>query len=126
MQNDNSKFKTIDTKARTYRFALGVIKLIDKLPRDMTCSIIGKQLLRSATSIGANVIEARAASSRRDFINFFNHALKSSNESRFWLNLLQDSGKIGLAEICEVAQECAEIGNILAASILTLKEKRKF
>ncbi len=115
-----------DSKTRAYRFALMVIKLVDKLPRDTTCLIIGKQLIRSATSFGANIVEAQSGSSRRDFINFFNHALKSSNESKFWLNLLKDSEKTSISEIREIVQECEEISKILASSLLTLKGKRRF
>ena len=84
MQNYNSKGKT-DTYQRAYKFALAIIRLVDKLPKDTASLIIGRQLLRSATSIGANIMEGRAGSSKRDFTNFFNHALKSANESKFWL-----------------------------------------
>ena len=115
-----------DIKVRAYRYALESIKMIDKLPRDMTCLIIGKQLLRSATSIGANVIEARSASSRRDFTNFLNHALKSANESRFWLELIRDSDKMKPEEIEGIIRETKEIANILASSIISLKRKPKF
>ena len=123
MQNDNVKIKT-DLKKRTFQFALRLIKLVDFLPKDMSSQIIGKQLIRSATSIGANVIEARAASSKRDFTNFFNHALKSANETVFWLELLRDSGKVRNASLDNIINEVSEIANILGASILTLKGKR--
>lgn len=123
-QNDNSKGKT-DLKVRAYWYALAVIKLIDRLPKETTCFVIGKQLLRSATSIGANIIEAKAASSRRDFTNFFNHSLKSANESKFWLGLLKDCNKGPAEEINKLLQETTEIANILASSILTLKGKNK-
>ncbi|MDI6689244.1 MAG: four helix bundle protein [Actinomycetota bacterium] len=89
MQNDKVKFKK-EFKERVYRFILKLIKFIDNLPKDSSSRIIGDQLLRSGTSIGANYIESKAASSKRDFVNFFNHSLKSANESRFWLALLRD------------------------------------
>ena len=66
---------------------------MDKLAVEQTSRIINDQLLRSATSIGANVIEAQAASSRKDYTNFFAYALKSANECKFWLGLLRDSGR---------------------------------
>ncbi|KAF0121585.1 MAG: hypothetical protein FD151_1162 [bacterium] len=84
---------------------------------------MGDQLLRSATSIGANIIEAQAASSRKDFRNFLNHALKSANETKFWLGLLRDSGKKTGEEINPLMKEAKELANILASSILTLKGK---
>jgi len=64
MQNDRAKFKN-EFKRRVYRFALDVIEFVDQLPAGQTSRIIGDQLLRSTTSIGANVIEAQAASSRK-------------------------------------------------------------
>ncbi|MBI3599629.1 MAG: four helix bundle protein [Nitrospinae bacterium] len=123
MQNDKSKFKD-EFKRRIYKFALEIIKFIDELPNEKTCEIIGNQLLRSATSIGANVAEANAASSRRDYTNYFSHALKSANETKFWLGLLRDSSKADKDNTNRLLKETTEIANILASSILTLKGKR--
>ena len=126
MQNNNSKFK-IDLKKRAYFFALEIIKFIDALPKnDFSGQIIAKQLIRSATSIGANIIEAQAGSTKRDFTNFFSYALKSANESKFWIGLLRDSGRADKDKTNKLLQETTEIANILASSILTLKGKRKF
>ena len=126
MQNDNSKYR-IDIKRRSYLYALEIIKLVDILGKnDLSVQVISKQLLRSATSIGANIIEAQAGSTKRDFTNFFSYALKSANESRFWLGLLKDSGKIKIPEIDELLRETTELANILGSSILTLKGKKKF
>ncbi len=80
-QNDSVKFKN-EFKKRLYSWVLRLIKFIDKLPKDSVCGIISKQLLRSGTSILANYIEANSASSKKDFINFFTHSLKSANESK--------------------------------------------
>ncbi|MBI5683192.1 MAG: four helix bundle protein [Deltaproteobacteria bacterium] len=105
-------------------FALEIIKLIDELPKEKTCEIISNQLLRSATSIGANVVESNSASSRKDYTNFFSYALKSANETKFWLELLRDSGKADMKQSDRLLNETIEIANILASSILTLKGKR--
>ena len=112
-----------DIKDRAYSYAIGIIKFIDRLGNRESDKVIGKQLLRSATSIGANIVEARAASSRRDFTNFLNHALKSANESKFWLNLLNKCEKGESTEIEPLIRETTELANILAASIITLREK---
>lgn len=126
MQNNNSKPK-IELKKRVYLYALSIIKFIDNLNKnDFTIQIIVKQLLRSATSIGANIIEAQAGSSKKDFTNFFTYALKSANESKFWLGLLKDSGKGNKDEINKLLQETIELTNILGSSIITLKGKKKF
>jgi len=92
MENDNVKFKN-EFKKRLYNWVLRLIKFIDKLPKDSICSVMGKQLMRSGTSILANYIEANSASSKKDFINFFTHSLKSANESKVWLTLLRDTSK---------------------------------
>lgn len=126
MQNYNEKQK-IDLKKRTYLYALTIIKLIDNLEKkDFTIQIIAKQLLRSATSIGANIIEAQAGSTKKDFTNFFAYSLKSANESKFWLGLLRDSSKADKNTINLLLQETNELANILGSSILTLKGKKKF
>jgi four helix bundle protein len=91
----------------------------------MSSQVVAKQLLRSATSIGANIVEARASSSRRDFTNFFNHALKSANESVFWLELMRNSGKAQGIDLEPLTQELSEIANILGSSLLTLRGKNK-
>ena len=126
MQNNNLKPKT-NLKNRAYLYALEIIKFIDILDkRDFSVQIIVKQLLRSATSIGANIIEAQAGSTKRDFTNFFNYALKSANESKFWLGLLRDSKKANEEKVNKLLKETNEIANILGSSILTLKGKKKF
>lgn len=81
-------------------------------------------MLRSTTSIGANIIEAQAASSKKDFINFLSYSLKSANETKFYLGLLRDSGKTNRSKINEYLQEVTEFANILGGSILTAKGKR--
>jgi len=78
-------------KYRAYQHSVNVIEFIDGLGKDTSTGVISKQLLRSATSIGANVVEAKGASSKRDFTNFFTYALKSANESLYWLGLLRDA-----------------------------------
>ncbi|MEW5759072.1 MAG: four helix bundle protein [Candidatus Omnitrophota bacterium] len=109
---------------RIKQLILNLIQFIDTLPNDKSCVVIGNQLMRSGTSIGANYFEARAASSKMDFINFFNHALKSANESRFWLETLIEAKKCNSQETNKLLQEVSEIANILASSILTLKGKK--
>ena len=92
MQNNNSKDKG-DLKRRAYFYSLDIIKYLDILDKSTVTQTMTKQLIRSATSIGANIIEAQSGSTRKDFTNFYTHALKSANETKFWLGLLRDSGK---------------------------------
>jgi four helix bundle protein len=115
----------MDSKTRAYQFSLKIIEFIDKLPNAMSTQIMTRQLLRASTSVGANIIEAQASPSRKDFTNFFNHALKSANETKYWLGLLKDAGKADKDTVNSLIKEADEIANILGSSILTLKGKKK-
>jgi four helix bundle protein len=123
MENGNENFKNA-FKARMYNWVLRLIRFIGVLPKNITNEIIAKQLLRSGTSILANYVEANSASSRKDFINFFTHSLKSANESKVWLALLRDTRQGNLTELEHLLNELTEIANVIAASILTLKNKK--
>ena len=123
MENDSVKFKN-EFKRRLYAWVLRLIKFIDRLPKDSVCNVMGRQLLRSGTSVLANYIEANSASSKKDFINFFTHALKSANESKVWLTLLRDTDKGDKTELSWLLKELTEIANVLASSIITMKGKR--
>jgi len=123
MQNDRLKFKN-DFKKRLYGFTLKLIEFIDQLPHDGVSKRIGDQLIRSGTSILANYIEGQSASSKKDFINFFNHSLKSSNESKIWFMLLRDTNRSNPEKAQWFLDELKEISNIFASSILTLKGKK--
>lgn len=103
---------------------MDTIKFLETLSKDYISGTIGKQLLRSATSVGANIIEACAPSSKRDFINFYTYSLKSANESKFWISLLKDSGKTVSEQSGPIFNEANELSNILAASILTMKGRK--
>lgn len=83
MENNRSKFKN-EFKKRLYKFVLKLIKFIDDLPNDNVSRRLSDQLLRSGISILGNYIEGQAASSKKDFTNYFNHSLKSANESKLW------------------------------------------
>lgn len=122
MTNDDFKKRLIQ---RAFAFARLVLGLVDKFPNKRSGWAISDQLLRSATSIGANIIEAQAASSKKDFINFLNHALKSANETKFWLALARDLDKELIPEINDLLKEVDELAKILGSSISTLKGKNK-
>jgi four helix bundle protein len=123
VENDKAKFKN-EFKKRLYVWVLRLIKFIERLPKTMVSETMGRQLLRSGTSVLANYIEANSASSKKDFINFFTHSLKSANESKVWITLLRDTGKGESKELEWLLQELTEIANVLATSILTMKGKR--
>ena len=109
---------------RIYQYMLEIVKFIDSLPKDTVCRVVGGQLLRSGTSVGANYFEAKSSSSKREYINYFQISLKSANESKIWLRLLKDSGKYVGDKLNWLIDETNQIGKILASSVLTMKGKR--
>jgi len=98
------------------------IRLNESLPNSRVYWVLGDQLLRSITSIGANVIEAQASSSRKEFTHYFQIALKSANESKYWLKLLAQTFESQKDTINVIYNEVVEISKILGASIITLKK----
>ncbi|OGZ34660.1 MAG: hypothetical protein A2V60_03535 [Candidatus Portnoybacteria bacterium RIFCSPHIGHO2_01_FULL_39_19] len=125
MQNHNSKPKT-ELKYRCYYFSIEIIKFLGVLPEKRIYWVISDQILRSATSIGANIVEAKASSSKRDFVKFYEIALKSANETKYWLGLLRDSTQADKDKINSLLKEVEEISKMLGSSLLTLKNKNKF
>jgi four helix bundle protein len=123
MQSSSEKFKVV-FKKRLYKFTLDLIEFIDHLPNDNASRRMGDQLLRCGTSIIANFIEGQSASSKKDLINYLNTSLKSSNESKLWLSLLKDTKRANNGTADKHLNELKEISNILASSILKLKDKK--
>ena len=129
MQDHNLKYK-IKLKDRTYKYSINIIKFLDTLPfryfaMDTSTQIIFKQLLRSATSIWATIVEAQVSSSKKDFTKYFTYSLKSANESVYWLSLLKDAKKINNNQIEYLLSETKELAKILGSTILTLKGKNR-
>lgn len=123
MQSDNSKFKK-DFLQRLIRFSLETITLCAELRKERNLSAIADQLIRSATSVGANVVEAKGASSTKDYIRFFEIALKSANETKYWLILTKEAHRNLAPKAETLLGEVDEIAKIIGASILTMKGKR--
>ena len=113
MKNDKEKFKT-EFKKRIYVWILKLVAFLDKLPKDTISQKITDQLFRSGGSIGANYIEAQASGSKKDFINFLHHLLKSGNESKFWLAVLRDTKRGDKNEIDFLLNELIEISKMRA------------
>lgn len=112
-------------KKRLIKFSLDIISLCDSFPNKRKFWIIADQLIRAATSIGANITEAKSSSSRKDYIKFFQIALKSANETDYWLILVKEL-VADKETINKLAGELNEISRIIASSLLTLKGKKYF
>ncbi len=101
-----------DIQERTFEFAVGVVKLVNRLPRTVAGVEIGRQVVRSATSVGANVEEADAAESKRDFIHKMSIAHKEVRETRYWLRVIQ-TALLGDGKVRALIQESDELVRIL-------------
>lgn len=113
-----------DLKRRAYKYGLDIINLCDYLPNKRSAWIITDQIIRSSTSVGANLIEAKASSTRLEFKKFNEIALKSANESIYWLLMLRDSGLCkNTQEINRLVQEATELCNMIASGVKKLKGK---
>ena len=108
-------------KQRTREFALDVIKLVEKLPRDMVNEVLGKQLLRSGTSVAANYRSATRAKSAADFIAKMGIVEEEADESVLWADLLQASGRISSTDAQPIMKEACELTAISVASIRTAR-----
>ena len=109
---------------KSYQFALDIIELVRNFPKKSECLIIGKQLLRSGTSIGANVEEALAAFSKADFIYKMNLALKESRETHYWLRLTRDSNLLKI-DLSHYINKVEELEKILTSIIKSSREGQK-
>ena len=114
----NSKY-IIDNKSK--RFALNIIKLCRRINEDKKEFLLSKQLLRSGTSIGANIRERLNAQSKADFINKLQIALKEADESAYWLELLVESETIDNNDFVPLYNDLKEIIAIITASINKMK-----
>ncbi|MCX7841056.1 MAG: four helix bundle protein [Anaerolineae bacterium] len=113
-----------DLCERTFKFGVRITKLVRRLPRDVAGYEIGRQVLRSGTSVGANVEEADAAESTDDFLHKLKIALKEAQETRFWLRTIRESELLIDKEVDALIQETNELIKILNA-IITNTTKSK-
>ncbi len=114
-----------DIKDRTFKFALRIIELSKTLYSKKENYILGNQLLRAGTSIGANAEEAVAAYSGDDFIYKMNISLKEARETHYWLRLIQGSNISEPGKLDELIAEAEEIKKVLGAIVSKLRGKKK-
>jgi four helix bundle protein len=114
-----------ELEARTKRFALSVIQLVGKLPRTKASDVIGYQLLKSGTSIGANYREVNRAQSHEDFIHKVAICEKEAAETEYWLELAAEANLVDPSSTEELLQEVRELLAIFVASGRTAKSRRR-
>lgn len=119
MASRNKEDVPFDIKKRTFLFAVRIVQLVGKLPLTVAGIEIGRQLLRSGTSVGSNVEEADGAISRKDFVNHTRIARKEARESRYWLTLIDGAELLREPEVSALAQEADELSRILSKIAIT-------
>jgi len=113
-----------ELKKRTKAFALSVIRLVESLPRGCTADVIGRQLLRSGTSVGANYRSACRAKSTADFISKMGTVEEETDESLYWMELLIEADIVESVKLESLMNEANELLAITVSSIKTAKKKR--
>ena len=116
--------KQQDLGVRTKAFALQIIRLYSSLPKTTVAQVIGKQVLRSGTSVGAHYREARRAKSDADFINKIEGGLQELDETGYWLELLAESGVVAPERLRPLLDETEELIAIFVTMVKKVKSKR--
>ena len=113
---------TQSLKERTKAFALRIIRLYSKLPKDTASQVLGKQVLRSGTSVGANYREASRGRSKAEFAAKLGDSLKELSETEYWLELLIESGIVAEELLKDLLDETDQLTRIFVSSIRSAKE----
>ena len=123
MKDENAG--TIDLATRTKGFALRVIRLYSALPKSMDAQVLGKQLLRSGTSVGAHYREAKRARSNAEFISKLEGGMQELEESSYWLELLVEAGIFPPEKLNALTAEADELMAILVTCVKKTKQKNE-
>lgn len=110
-----------ELKKRTKDFALRAMKLVDALPKKTSGEVLGKQLLRSATSVGANYRSACRGRSMADFIAKLGIVIEEADESEFWIELIEEGGLMTSKRVRPLRKEASELVAIFTASVATAR-----
>ena len=117
--------KPVDLKLRTKQFALRIIRLYSAMPKSAVAQVLGKQMLRSATSVGAHYREATRSRSNAEFISKIQGGLQELEETSYWLELTVESGVFALARVKNLMEEANELTAILTTCVKNAKRRKK-
>ena len=118
-----SKTQEVELRARTKQFALRIIRLYSSLPKTTETQVLGKQVLRSGTSVGAHYREAQRAKSDADFISKMEGALQELDETAYWLELLVESKILAKSKLAALMKETDELIAIFVTIVNKMKRK---
>lgn len=113
--------RKVDLADRTKRYARRIIRMVSALPKSVVAQVLGKQVLRSGTSVGANYREASRARSKAEFIAKMGDCLKELGESEYWLDLLSEENVVSPAKLAPLLEETRELIAIFVTSIKTAR-----
>jgi four helix bundle protein len=114
-----------DLFGRTKGFALQIVRTFSALPKSTEAQVLGKQMLRSGTSVGAHIREGRRSRSDAEMVSKIETALQELEETVYWLELLIASGTLKQESVQDLLQEADELISILVTSVKTIKQRRK-
>lgn len=109
---------------KSFKFALIIVKLYKYLIENKKEFVLSKQLLRSGTSIGANIEEAIGGQSKKDFVSKFSIAYKESRETLYWITLLQEANYLNQSQTVSILDDCEELIKIITKILKSLKLKK--
>ena len=115
--------KPEDLRPRTKKFALKIIRLYSTPPKETVAQVLGKQLLRSGTSVGAHYREAFRGKSRADFISKMEGALQELDETQYWLELLVEAGSVSQQHLQALLDEVDELISIFVTIVKRTKDQ---
>jgi four helix bundle protein len=119
-----NKEHRFDLRARTKGFALVALRLYSSLPRTTEAQVLGKQVLRSGTSVGAHYREATRARSSAEFVSKIQGGLQELEETVYWLELLVEAAIVDRARLADLFQEAEELISIFVSSVKTARKPR--
>lgn len=114
-----------EIRERTFRFAVRIIKVVNAVPRSTSGMVVSRQLARSGSSVGANVEEAKAAHTRKEFIRKMNIARAEAHESHYWLRLMAATELVPDDRLTEITSEANEIVSVLTAIVKNARRNEK-
>ena len=117
--------KPMDLKRRTKMFALRVIRMFGTLPNTIEAQVMGKQVLRSGTSVGAHYREATRARSTAEFVSKIEGGLAELEETAYWIELLSESGIVPLSRVEDLLSEANQLTAILVTCVMNAKNEGK-
>ena len=123
MSRGLSRDGTVDLRTRTKEFAIRVIRLCSSLPKTTEAQVLGRQVLRSGTSIGANYREACRARSDAEFVSKLGDCLKELEETAYWFELLAESGIVAPSKLAALQDEARQLNTICTTIIKQVKSR---